>query len=245
MTTMRSAGIDLAVQPGATGVAWIDWQADGSGVASLRRDGDDDAILELLLDEGIDVVGLDVPLGWPAAFVEALVTRRRGGRIAASSWADFYPQARLRATDRWLRSSSAGASPISVSMDKIGATAMRAAWLLSRAEDAGLEVDRSGTTGRIVEVYPAAALKHWHLPHGGYKGRNIASLRGLAGEFVRRSRLTVDGEVSNDHELDALISAVVARLARTGGTQPIPADDLDLARIEGWIHIPSGPLGGA
>jgi hypothetical protein len=65
----------------------------------------------------------------------------------------------------------------------------------------------------------------------------------LAAEFIHRSRLDINADVSNDHELDALISAVVARLARLGGTQPIPVDLLDLARVEGWIHIPRGMLG--
>lgn len=242
MATMRSVGIDLAVQPSNTGVASIAWQPDGSGVASLSDTGDDDALVELLLDRDVDVVGLDVPLGWPVAFVDAVVTRRAGRQIVVDSWADFYARTRSRATDRWLRSSSAQANPISVSMDKIGATAMRAAWLLSRAEGEGLEIDRTGLTGRVVEVYPAAALKQWRLLHSGYKGSDLATLRNLSGEFLRRSRITVDAEISNDHELDALISAVVARLARTGGTQLIPRDLLELARSEGWIHIPTGPL---
>jgi len=46
---------------------------------------------------------------------------------------------------------------------------MRAAGLLSVLAQQDQSVDCAGD-GRVVEVYPAAALKCWHLPHNKYKG---------------------------------------------------------------------------
>jgi hypothetical protein len=45
---------------------------------------------------------------------------------------------------------------------------MRYAGLLARLGCAGHPVDRDGT-GMLAEVYPAASLKQWALPHCGYK----------------------------------------------------------------------------
>jgi hypothetical protein len=56
------------------------------------------------------------------------------------------------------------------------------------------------------------------------------------------SRLTVASDVVNDHELDALVCAVVARMARTGRTHEISEEHLETARREGWIHVPVSPL---
>jgi hypothetical protein len=54
-------------------------------------------------------------------------------------------------------------------MDRIAALTMRAAGLLSVLAQQGQPVDRAGQ-GRVIEVYPAAALPRWHLPHNKYKG---------------------------------------------------------------------------
>jgi hypothetical protein len=55
-------------------------------------------------------------------------------------------------------------------------------------------------------------------------------------------KLTVASEAANDHELDALICAVVARMARTGQTYEIPEEHRETAQREGWIHLPVSRL---
>ncbi len=48
---------------------------------------------------------------------------------------------------------------------------MRAAWLVPRLQMG--PVDVSGT-GKVVEVYPALALRIWGLPYRGYEGLRAA-----------------------------------------------------------------------
>jgi hypothetical protein len=160
--------------------------------------------------------------------------------IEASNWPELYDAMRMRATDHWIRE-NCGANPISVSANMIGATAMRAAWLLSQS---GLDVDRSGLEGRVVEVYPAGALRQWGISASGYKARTAVAteLQRVFAAVTEGSKLTVASEVANDHELDALICAVVARMARTGQTHEIPEEHREAARREGWIHMPIGRL---
>jgi predicted RNase H-like nuclease len=42
-----------------------------------------------------------------------------------------------------------------------------------------------------------------------------------------------------DHDLDALICALVGRAAATGRTRRPAEDQRDRARREGWIHVPT------
>ncbi len=44
--------------------------------------------------------------------------------------------------------------------------------------------------------------------------------------------------IESDDALDALLAALIARAAALGLTVPPGADDLELARREGWIHLP-------
>lgn len=47
-----------------------------------------------------------------------------------------------------------------------------------------------------------------------------------------------------DHDLDALVCALVGRAAATGRTAGPRADQLEVAGREGWIHLPTGDLAG-
>jgi len=85
----------------------------------------------------------------------------------------------------------------------------------------GEEVDRSGR-GRFVEVYPAAALRVWKLTRADVAERiGHSELRGRT-----------------DDELDAFISALVARAAARGLCEPVPAEEEENASREGWIALP-------
>lgn len=241
---MRTVGVDLAAAPERTGLCEIDW--DARRVRLWPRPVDDDAIVSAIAAS--DLAGLDVPLGWPDDFVGAL-----GAFHDHGDWlpADIEPPAdrvalRYRLTDRVIQ--RAGAQPLSVSTDRIGVPAMRAARLQHLLRRAGIPVDRSGTTGRIAETYPAGALRVWGLTHRGYKrAANVATLQTLVAEVVARGGLFGDAAAAclqrcDDDDFDAFVCALVARAVVLGLTAGPSDDELPVARREGWIHLPTGSL---
>lgn len=242
---MRTLGIDLSANPANTGACSIDW--DAGTVAFLARPATDDELVAAAVAS--DMTAIDVPLGWPDRFVEAIVAHhgmKGWPPVATPSPADRVPL-RYRVTD--LAAVAAGARPLSVSSDLIGVAAMRGARLQYLLLEAGVAVDRSGLTGRVVEAYPAAALRAWGLASSGYKGkRNAPACRSLADELVARcGRLGAVAatalEGCDDHALDAFVCALVGRAALLGATTRPPAEQAGAARREGWIHVPTGGLG--
>lgn len=237
---MRTLGIDFAAEPKNTACCVIDW--DATTVQMLRRPLADDELVASIAD--VDVAAIDVPLGWPEAFVRAIAEHHAGGLWPVEH--DGREELRLRTTDRFIRQH--GANPLSVSSDRIGAAAMRAGRLQRLLAEAGVEVDRSGVSGRVVEVYPAAALRVWGFRSNGYKGKSKrAVVTDLCTTVLARFGAigVAASEVlhgCDDDEFDAFICAVLARAARTGHTIAPSADQLAAARREGWIHLPSGPL---
>jgi predicted nuclease with RNAse H fold len=241
---VRTLGIDLSANPAKTGACVIDWTT--LSVELLGRPTSDESLVEEA--STVDMVAIDVPLGWPDSFVDAVVAHRDGTGwppASTSPPADRMPL-RYRTTD--LATRACGAQPLSVSSDLIGVAAMRGARLQHLMAEAGVDVDRSGTTGRVIEAYPAAALRVWGLASSKYKGpENVAACRFLAVEVTNQCgalRSSAESCLSgcDDDGLDAFICALVARAALAGQTtRPDPAD-LDVARREGWIHVPTGGI---
>jgi hypothetical protein len=123
---------------------------------------------------------------------------------------------------------------------------MRAARLLTKlAAASGVPVDRAGG-GHLYEAYPAAALALWDLPSRAYKGRENAEARArLVAQLCERTQgwLRMDPPIetaccASDHELDALIAALIARAARLGLCTPPPPEHAAVAAREGWIYLP-------
>ena len=237
-------GVDLSAQPRDTAAVRIDFAR--CTVDAVPGNLADDELLDLIAEA--DVAGLDVPLGWPSAFVDA-VARHHGNAgwhdIDASTVAGR-DRLRYRETDRALHAQ--GFRPLSPSSDLIGVVAMRAAGLQHRLQGRGIDVDRSGVTGAVVETYPAAALRTWGLPFRGYKGAaNAAARTELVERVLERSGPV--GEAARSvltgarvHVLDAYLCALVAAAARLGlATRPEP-DQREAAEVEGWIHVPTAPL---
>lgn len=235
---MRTVGVDLGSEAARTAVAVLDWDP-APRVVDLRL-GVDDAVL-VALCAGADKVGIDCPLGWPDRFVD-LVLAHREGRL------DDVPDTGLpwrrtllrRVTDEHVGRTT-GVWPLSVSADRIGSVAMRAAVVLARL---GVQ-DRSGA-GPVAEVYPAAALKGWGLVHRGYK-RGADGLDALVSAFLDGLGLDA-GRFDplcrgSDDAFDAVVCAVVARAVALGRTTGPPEDLLPAAAREGWIHLPAVPLG--
>lgn len=145
---MHTVGVDLAADPGRTGLCEIDWRT--LEVTVHERPITDHVILKVLTDA--DIAGFDVPLGWPDDFVAAVTSHseQRGWPPAGTDApADRVPL-RFRLTD--LDQIAHGSRPLSVSTDRIGVAAMRGARLQAMLASAGVRVDRSGVTGAVVET---------------------------------------------------------------------------------------------
>ena len=235
---MLTLGIDLAASPKRTAVCEILWADGKASVVSWAPQARDDKLLALI--GRADKAGIDVPLGWPVGFVAALTSYGPGGPWVPTDTENL----RLRATDRFVRERT-GITPLTVSADKIAAPAMRAAALLTAYSSENGTVDRTGR-GKVVEVYPAAALRLWGFRHTCYKGKKRGAERAQLIESFRRATIWLEPDAglysaceSDDNAFDSLIAALVARAAAIGLTSPVPLELEDLAAHEGWIAIPA------
>lgn len=234
---MITVGIDLASQAINSAASEVKW-SDGTALVSKPvHPLSDGQLLDLV--SHASMIGIDVPFGWPASLVNALVSRGTG-----NTWVHSQPEELLfRSTDLWVKEHTRQ-QPLSVAGDKIAWPAVRAARLFRALAERGIEVDRSGSRGRVVEVYPAAALRQWGLPFAGYKrAKNLAALGKLADrlferEWLRFTEGTRDLYRSSDDCFDALIASLVARAHACQLCESMPEDQRELARIEGWIAIP-------
>lgn len=245
---VSTLGIDLSADPRQTAACSITWPAGRQGrvdrllLGSREGDGLDNDRLTRLIDAS-DLSGIDAPFGWPVAFVAA-VRRWRD----SEGWAAGPDVSRLRYRETDLRLPG-GRRPLSVSSDLIGVTAMRCASILDAL---GPAVDRSGLSGPVIEIYPAAALKSWDFVSSGYKGRSRSDVRG---RLVADLRDRLDGicEIGDDSirlcehsddAFDSLVASLVVRARMLGLTGlPEGPEQLEAARTEGWIHVPDCRLG--
>jgi predicted nuclease with RNAse H fold len=229
--SVKILGIDLSSQPANTAACVIDFR-EGKAQAKPPHIGCDDEELDSLIAR-VDAIGIDAPFGWPEAFAKAVA-----GWINPVGDNTLRDQLRFRATDFEVTRQT-GLRPLSVSTDQIALPAMRAMALLHRH---GV-TDKSGD-GRFFEVYPAAALFGWQIPHRGYKG--AGDDRGAARQSILQRlrekfpRLEVSDDYAlTDHALDALIAALVTIAATEGNTRCPSPEQLSSARTEGWIHLPT------
>lgn len=234
-------GVDLAAQPATTALCALEWNAGRAVVRDLRVGVDDDDLRRAIANA--DSVGIDAPFGWPLAFARAVAAWER-----RESWPAAAPrELRYRTTDLYVQEVT-GLWPLSPSSDRIAACAWRAAGLLTAL---GVR-DRLGGE-RVVEVYPAAALKIWELPYRGYKsGRGPnAAVAALADELRSRTEgwlLLTEEEWGRcrtlHHLLDGVVCALLARAAMCDEVLPPPPGREEQVAAEGWIHLPKpGSLG--
>ncbi|MEM9068086.1 MAG: DUF429 domain-containing protein [Myxococcota bacterium] len=218
--------MDLASQPVRTGLVVLRWDGPNAEVERAVFGATDAEILEVAKT---GAVGIDAPFGWPAAFRQLLAGE------APTPWNnDVRDRLSFRKTDFAVREVM-GRWPLSVSTDRIALPALRAQGLL-----AALSVtDRS--RGRVVEAYPALALRRWGLPFRGYKKPTDRAVRETiwAGLQTKAPWLRMTDPatlLAHADVLDALIAALIAEVAVRGLAAPIPDDPA--LRQEGWIVIP-------
>jgi predicted nuclease with RNAse H fold len=244
---MQTLGIDLAAGVRDTATCTVDWGKKSARVETIVIGREDAGATEdaglLTAIAAADRTGIDVPFGWPAAFVTAVTRHDKGKR-----WQDEKRDAlRFRETDRDLRERIVEVQPLSVSTEKLGVTALRAAALLDELTRRGVNVDRAGLKGTVAEVYPAAALCRWIGHRCQYKGRaprddrsELLSqlLAGLGEGFEMDVELRAQCAAS-DHAFDAFVCALVARAVERGKTDLPRKRQREIARREGWIHVPA------
>jgi len=226
---MLTIGIDLASQPKNTALCAIEWTGTDVIVQDCRlnvSNADIDAIAG-----GADKVGVDVPFGWPEAFVSALTAHRQ--RLA---WPDATSLAlRYRRTDLYIQAATSK-WPLSVSSDRIACTAFRAALLMSRLAQRYGPIDRT-CSGKFVEVYPRAARDRWDFT-------SFDALLAVTGDWLRLSDVVAANCRQSADCFDALVAALVTRAASIALCDPVPELDLEPAAVEEWIALPQqGSLG--
>lgn len=239
---MRTLGIDLAAQPGKTGVAWVEWTANCARVTDIRLGATDEELLEEMISA--TKTGIDCPFGWPRDFV-AFVAKHQQDHVVVESGAAAEWRRRLsyRATDLHVKEVLPGVHVLSVSSDRIGVTTMRCVALLARLAAEGRPVARSGS-GPVAEVYPAASLVRWGFNHKGYKGRHAQARREELVDAVRSVTPWLDlGPFEqlcrdSDDAFDALLASLTARAAALGQTELPPDAMREAAQFEGWIAVP-------
>lgn len=246
---MHSFGLDLSTDPRKAWWCELSWPQPGAPATVIELGqahalgARDDASLARILSERIGefgpdagrIAGIDAPVGWPQAFVDALQDWSSGAAPRLTK----QPELRLRPTDRFIQETT-GLTPMSVSTDRIGSTALLCADVLSSlAEAQGKDLlDRARGGDGIAEVYPAAALRLWSdgegrpLAAAGYKTEPEARERllGQLAEVVEIGESELEQMVLIDDALDALLCALVARAAATRRTfsvdDPVRAGDL-------------------
>ena len=195
-----------------------------------------------------DKAGIDCPLGWPEKFVEFISAHHAGNVIIPAEVAghDWRRTLAYRVTDKAVRDTT-GLVPLSVAADRIAYTAMRCAGLLAQLDRKGQPVDRCGT-GVVVEVYPAASLKQWGLPHRGFKGTgNAKPLAQVVDALLAVAPWLTLGPYEDlcrhsDDALDAVIAALTARAAMKGLVTAPSTTQAVTSSTEGWIALPTCPL---
>ena len=237
---MKTLGIDLATEPSKTGAVTIDWKRR---LLTVHDEKLDDEFLVKQVGE-VDVAAIDVPLGWPMSFIDAISRHRDGDWQVSTAGKKWRQVLQYRVTDRVVQS-KVGRWPLSVAADRIGSTAMRGAALQAKLRRE-YEVDRTGIQGVLVETYPAAVLHCWNLRSVGYKSGNDADakleelVKGLAqasGWLGKEVRSNLAGK--SDDVVDAAICAIVAAASRLQFTLEPGDTEMGDARQEGWIHLPT------
>ncbi len=238
---MRTAGVDLAAEAKGTALAVIEWTPDAATLVDLQLGVDDARIVDTA--RVVDKLGIDCALGWPDAFVE-FVSAHSAGRSdgpPVDGGIEWRRTLAYRETDRRTRVLT-GRWPLSVSTDRLGLTAMRCAGLLARLAERGFDIDRAGS-GLVAEVYPGASLRLWGFDTRGYRADAAARRNLLALLTTEAPWLDVAGfaevMVASGDAFDAVIAALAARSAARGRSLPPTSTELDQARREGWIALPT------
>ncbi|WP_139004070.1 DUF429 domain-containing protein [Arthrobacter crystallopoietes] len=246
---MKTLGIDLAADPKKTAAAVLDWVPDAARLTHLELGVTDEDVVDLFTEA--DATGVDCPVGWPQALLPFLTghLHHDAGSVLQHDGIAGRRLLAYRDCDRFVTSIT-GLIPLSVSADRLAHPAMRCAVIQAKiAKEHGYQpLDGSG---RLMEVYPAASLKLWRVEARKYKGKGTpeSKIRHLILEQLEEAAPWLklgphrDALIASDDLLDSLIASLTTRATLIGATLRPGDEHLEAARHEGWIHLPSGPLG--
>jgi predicted nuclease with RNAse H fold len=240
---LLTAGVDLAAEPKGTALAIIEWKKTTATLVDLQLGVNDETIVEAA--GVVDKLGIDCALGWPIEFVEFL---NNHANLESSSFPDggmdWRRRASFRESDRHVREIT-GKWPLSVSTDRLGLTAMRCAGLQGRIQQSGIEIDRSGS-GKVVEIYPGASLRLWGFDTTGYRANEDARAELLTSIEHSVSWLNLGSHrelmISSTDAFDAVIASLATRAAAINQYLHPPKEFLEIAKVEGWIALPTGSI---
>lgn len=239
--TTAWAGVDLAAEAERTAIAVLEPAGDGLRLRELVLGASDAELVRVV--EASTRTGVDVPFGWPEPFLATILAHQHGRLEAPESTGRDWRRDRAMRTTDYAVHVRTGLWPLSVSTDRIGLPALRWAGISARLDACGVDTARDGS-GRVAEVYPAAALACWGFAPRGYKGRTGAARRELLVQELVRAWPWLDWggqEVAcrdSDDLLDAVLSALVAREVDRGRTARPGPDQVSFAGREGWVHLP-------
>jgi hypothetical protein len=246
----RTIGINLSAAAKFTTVVAIEWKDQEAWVSEAVIDLEDDELIGYL--SAGDRTGVYAPFGWPVAMVDAVSSYTNSDQWQRASRRQF----RHRETEAFVHDilqSEADQElwPQSVSCDRLALQARRMAQLREQLfTETGKRFDRAGGD-HILEVYAPGASLLWGLHSHAANGLEIppdaSEKPGLL--FVERIEAAApwlqwrEGKravcLKNEHTSDALLAALVARASELDLTIRPENGHLDLARREGWMHLPS------
>jgi len=242
---MISAGIDLAAEPKGTALALIEFSNNKAKLTLLEQGLDDQALIEKT--HNADKVGIDCAFGWPIKFSQFITNHQDlSNQDPIDGGMDFRRELSFRETDREVRRLT-GRWPLSVSTDRLGLSAIRCAGLLSKYQAKGIEVDRSGAK-LLVEVYPGATLRNWNFDTTGYRINPEARATILEELELKAPWLEIDSfrtqMIESADCFDAVVAALAARAGYQGDYNKPTSAQLEVAKVEGWICLPTAGLEG-
>jgi hypothetical protein len=208
------------------------------GSAALRPE---NVVNDWLSNHDVRLIGIDAPLGWPTALSVALNDHVAGVGLDAIANAMF-----SRRTDHSIYARFKK-RPLEVGANLIASTAHDALRFLSdvRAK-AGKRLPVAWKTGvpdepSVVEVYPAATIRAFHIPFVNYKGtKGVLERQSLVREICKSIIVpTVFEEVMvrSDDAVDAVICSISAFDFLMGRSTGPSCEELSEAVKEGWIWV--------
>lgn len=256
---MNSIGVDIASENSPTGFCVLEWQSPQVAVvkdlwvAKVKVNN-----LVALVNgarQNNDPVGIDAPFGFPLAFREAVIAMAQGAPPPTGDplW---------RETEKIVRPVKQALSSVtSLITNTVSGRCFPLRYgLLGQL----CSNDLIGYNTRVFEVYPAAALVSWGVAIAKTVDELSYKTKGALGERARErvlqqlrnhapwlqindsSHLKLLAE--RDDAIDALVSALVARVAGLSSRPTAPSGSVPLVNIiktEGWIHVPPhGSLNG-
>lgn len=240
-------GIDCAVQPENRGVAVgvFDGKKCSIVLPGAKTDTEIAAlVLHYRRNSNRVLIAIDAPLGWPAEMGANLAIHEAGQVLDVTSDLLF-----RRETDRFVKE-KAGKQSLDVGADRIARTAHAALKILSATGSMPPLAWKSYFEDvAVIEVYPAATLKIYGLPHVGYKESSKQPVRRAILNGLQAKLTIIDDRplIDDADVLDAVVCVLAGvDFLSDACYQP---EDVMRANKEGWIwirvnniHSPDCPL---